>query len=694
MKRRLFITSFVFIITATILCLIAFIGWYLHIELVRHGPDHAFFVFLTSFCLLVVVFILAVYNNVMIRKKAKRTTRQSEDQVETIFNAAPDAGIVMDSQGRIVKWNPRSAKLFGWTSGEVIGKYMADLIIPARYKEAHKKGLERFLATGEGPVLGTTIEIFALNKNNIEFNVALSISPTKVNGKFLFIGFVRDITEKKIAEEKLLKFNESLELLVTERTQKLLSSETLYSSLFHNMLHGFAYCKAIFEDGKLTDYTYISVNSEYELLTGMKNIGGKNMSDIMPGLLTSDPGYAAIVTGVLLTGKPTMFETFVAAIDKWLSITLYTPANGYFVGLVDDITQRKKSEEALRLNEIRLKEAQSIAHLCNWDIDLVKNTHTWSDEFYKIYGIDKSTTKPSDKLFIQYMHPEDVVFAEKKMREAFELFQDSTFEYRFIRKDGAIRTGCTEWKFEFDETGMPLRIFGILQDISERKEAEKNTALLEQKVLEQKIQEQKKIARAIIKAEEKERNHIGQELHDNINQILAATKMYLGIAGNANATTKEAIKYPMELVDSSMQEIRILCHKVVTPLRDIQLDELVRDLLTKFNQGSLIKSTFTYSIAPELLTDDMKLNIYRIIQEQTNNILKYAAAKNVKVSIREENNIIHIIVEDDGKGFDTHIKRKGIGISNLINRVQSFNGNVDIKSAPGEGCITTIHMPC
>src|SRR5204862_190063 len=82
-------------------------------------------------------------------------------------------------------------------------KRLSETIIPHRYREAHETGLKHFMETGNGPVLGTTIEIQALNKKNIEFNVALSISPAVINYKNLFIGFVRDITEKKEKEEKI-----------------------------------------------------------------------------------------------------------------------------------------------------------------------------------------------------------------------------------------------------------------------------------------------------------------------------------------------------------------------------------------------------------------------------------------------------------------------------------------------------------
>jgi len=360
--------------------------------------------------------------------------------------------------------------------------------------------------------------------------------------------------------------------------------------------------------------------------------------------------------------------------------------------IANDITEKIRAEEDLRQSEIRLNEAQAIAHISNWEIDLVRNIHTWSDEFYRIYGLNKGEVQPSAELFLSFMHPDDANFAQKQIQEAFVSSRNSSFDFRFIRKDGVARYGYTEWRFEFDKKGKPIRLFGILQDITERKEAEENLKLLEEKMLEQKIQQQKKIARAIIKAEEKERNRLGQELHDNINQILAGTKLYLGMTGD-DEKMKDLIKYPMELIDNAIQEIRLISYKNATPHKNINLEELIQRLLDDLDKNTTIKTTLVCNLTDQLISNDLKLNIYRIIQEQLNNILKHADAKNVRVTVQTDNRILSIVVTDDGKGFDVTKKRKGIGISNMMNRIESFNGQVVIESSPGKGCRIEIKTP-
>jgi signal transduction histidine kinase len=175
--------------------------------------------------------------------------------------------------------------------------------------------------------------------------------------------------------------------------------------------------------------------------------------------------------------------------------------------------------------------------------------------------------------------------------------------------------------------------------------------------------------------------------------MLAGTKLYLSIAANGNEQLKEALKYPMELIDETMHEIRLLTRRSVTPKQNINLKELTQALLDNMLKNANIKTSFTYNVVNEIYDDELKLNIYRIIQEQTNNIMKYANAASVVIAIKAYNHTINVTISDDGEGFDVSKKRDGIGISNIINRVESFNGLVEIISSPGNGCRMLIQIP-
>jgi two-component system, chemotaxis family, CheB/CheR fusion protein len=119
----------------------------------------------------------------------------------TFLDSALDCIITMDASGRVQEFNPASERVFGFSRGEAVGKELAELIIPPRLRERHRQGLARYLKTGEGPLIGKLIEIDALRRDGSEIMVALAINATQVNGSPIFTAYLRDITERKRAEE-------------------------------------------------------------------------------------------------------------------------------------------------------------------------------------------------------------------------------------------------------------------------------------------------------------------------------------------------------------------------------------------------------------------------------------------------------------------------------------------------------------
>lgn len=138
--------------------------------------------------------------------------------------------------------------------------------------------------------------------------------------------------------------------------EELRESEERYRSLFENMLNGFAHCKMLFENGRPTDFIYLDVNPAFEKLTGLKDVTGKKVTEVIPGIREADPALFEIYGNVALTGEPERFETHVEALKSWFSIAVYSPKKEYFVAIFDVITERKLAEKELRKHRDHLEE--------------------------------------------------------------------------------------------------------------------------------------------------------------------------------------------------------------------------------------------------------------------------------------------------------------------------------------------------
>ncbi|TAJ08464.1 MAG: PAS domain S-box protein [Nitrospirae bacterium] len=135
-------------------------------------------------------------------RAAEGALRESETKTRVIIETALDAVVVMDSDGRITEWNAQAEAIFGWSRREAVGLMLAETIIPPAYREAHERGLRRFLATGQGPLLNRRVEITACRRDGREFPVELTITPARQGDIHTFSAFVRDITQRQESEKR------------------------------------------------------------------------------------------------------------------------------------------------------------------------------------------------------------------------------------------------------------------------------------------------------------------------------------------------------------------------------------------------------------------------------------------------------------------------------------------------------------
>jgi two-component system sensor histidine kinase UhpB len=232
-------------------------------------------------------------------------------------------------------------------------------------------------------------------------------------------------------------------------------------------------------------------------------------------------------------------------------------------------------------------------------------------------------------------------------------------------------------------------ILVLANDVTER-------ILLEDELNEQRLSRQKQITEAVILAQEKERTEIGKELHDNVNQILGASNLYINTAMTDDDMRQELLERSTELVSSAINEIRKISKSLITPgLREIGLIDSIEDIIEDMRRTKelLMIDLDLQNISEEQIEDRRKLTLFRIVQEQLNNIVKHARATRVWIRLSVEGDHIVLTVGDNGVGFDVSRHRKGVGITNIISRAELFNGKVEIQSMPGEGCVLSVDLP-
>jgi signal transduction histidine kinase len=212
---------------------------------------------------------------------------------------------------------------------------------------------------------------------------------------------------------------------------------------------------------------------------------------------------------------------------------------------------------------------------------------------------------------------------------------------------------------------------------------------LREKELEKETrQRQRIVTNAVIQATERERTRMGLELHDNVSQMLTTVKLYTEIALDGSIDTRDMLKKSSQYLQDCINEIRFISHQLSTPtLGDITLEESVKELVESINvTGKVLVHSTVNGFENVHLSEDFHLCIYRIVQEQLNNILKYADAAEVFIILLNTKSGITLSISDDGKGFDTKAKIAGIGLINMKARTENFGGTLCIESAPGKGC--------
>jgi signal transduction histidine kinase len=212
--------------------------------------------------------------------------------------------------------------------------------------------------------------------------------------------------------------------------------------------------------------------------------------------------------------------------------------------------------------------------------------------------------------------------------------------------------------------------------------------LLQQVLSEERIRHRDELAQEVFDAQEMERTKLGEELHDNINQLLGVVKLYIEHAQVNPASKDEMLRKSAEYLMQVINEIRGLSKSLISPtVTEAGLLNSVNQLISSIWEIKKIRIHLEHNgFSEEILTDVKKLVVFRIMQEQLNNVLKHSQAAKVDIELKHTGSTVHLKIKDDGIGFDMNTFHPGLGLKNIRHRLELINGKMSVQSAPGQGC--------
>lgn len=368
--------------------------------------------------------------------------------------------------------------------------------------------------------------------------------------------------------------------------------------------------------------------------------------------------------------------------DYCLKDKLYALNHKVLRALKDSTDKRQKIQAAQGLaeSEKQLAKAQQVAHMGNWELNFSTNNLRWSDETFRIHGLHPTQNSQSLGYMLSFVHAKDVANVSEKIKNSHDSLSEFSITYRIVQNNGSIRHVYLNSKPEFDLKGKVTGLYGILQDVTE-------IVLLEKKLAKERMERQKETTGAVLSALETERENIGYELHENLNQMLSVAKLY--IQSSEQQVEKRQIYLGMscDIIAEVMMKIRKLSNILKIPKTHIaNLVDNIKNLVHDLSLTHSLKIKFyNNSIEVGLLNEKLQMTIFRIVQEQMNNITTHSNATLAEINLSQRKNKIILFISDNGDGCDILKENSGVGLMNIRTRADLYDGEVVVVSTPGKG---------
>jgi len=621
--------------------------------------------------------ITIIKDAALLKKSADRMSsiiaalKKSDERYKSYVNNAPDGVFITDETGRFLELNRALCRITGFSKDELLTMSLTELL----QEESFSKGMAKFVKDLRSGHIKAELQFRHKNGSRRWWTLdAVILSKNR------FLYFTKDIPDYKRVTEALWDTDLQMGRIIKGANVGAMewnvqSGETLFNEEFANIL---GYTHAHLEDvicissGWAPDELFSHPDEKIKTLEKLE----RHFSGELP--------YYDNELRIKHKDGQWMWVN-----DRARVITRTDEGKPLIMsGTRTNITKRKQAELALRESEETIAESQRIAHIGSWKWDILSDTIRFSKEMYNVYGISPETFDGKFKSLDKVIHPDDVERFQNNIRSSLSGAKTSPFEYRVIHIDGCVHDLYAEVRTEFNRSGEPITSIGTVQDITERKIAEKEKTELEQ--LQQ-------LNQYTEKARENERAAISRELHDDLGQALTAVKIDLGMIRKSLAD---------EAVVSQINKITILVSDTIKTVQRITSNlrpDIIYDLgLETALEWYTKEYADRYGKAVSLELDpaisfsaDDSLTLFRIMQESLTNVARHSRASKVEIKLYREGEYSVFCISDNGIGITDNQRnaKNSFGIISMNERATSLQAKFDVSSKKGGGTVIKLMIP-
>jgi PAS domain S-box-containing protein len=620
--------------------------------------------------------VVVAFNDISAIKQAEQKLRNSEEHYKTLLDTTDEMINTVAPDGKISWANNAWKENLQYTDEEIERLYIKDVLLA----EAHNGFEDRLQRLRSGETL-RDMKVTMIGKDGRSIDAEGTIVPLFEKGMYAGSqGFFRNVTE----------FNR-------ERAERV-KVETRMQRTLDNMLIG---CSVIdFE------YTFLYMNDAAAAQTYLdpESVIGRSIHEVLPGV--ENTAAFTMFRQCMEKRKRVQFDeryTFPNGIKKWLEFKIEPIEEGIFIMSVD-ITERKTADDNIRKHRNLLTQAQRIAHLGSWELDLLTNELYWSDEVFRIFEINPEKFGASYDSFLELVHPEDKEMVHEAYSSSVASGTPYDIVHRLLFPDGRVKYLHEQGETTYNKKGVAIRSVGTVHDITERTEAEQ--------ILHIHNQELKKI-----------NSELDRFVYSTSHDLRAPLLSLLGLIDlSMNAEDETEMQQYFQMMKNSISRMDGTIREILTYSRNsrMQLSFELLDIRTIVNNliENIMHIDGVRNIHFAMDIDDStpfysdKLRVVPVIDNLLTNAIKYTRSEEanpfVKFTFRSDRDCGVFIVEDNGEGiaedklekifemfYRNSEKSVGSGLGLYICReiVSKMGGNLTVKSELGKGSVFTIELP-